>query len=165
MKVGTTAAKVEDIAAIERQVEDALLEIASRELGMNKEDLVVRDADPATDFGLSTSEWTLDAAAAGYTTYIDTTVADNRFIAIYGVGRDAGENFTLVKFESGAKTLDIWDASVTDVTQTKIKVARSPIIYRQNMPCKISVYATAAATVKPILLAKVVEPKGKTISP
>lgn len=165
MKVGTTVAKIEDIAEVERKVEEALLDISSRELGMDKEDLVVRDADPATDFGLPTSEWGMSAAATGYNTYIDTTIADNKFVGIYGVGRTANDEFTLVKFESGAKTLDIWDASVTDVTQTQVKAARSPIIYRQNMPCKISVYATAATNIKPILLAKVVEPRGKTVSP
>lgn len=166
MEVGTSLGRVEDIAAIERRVEDTLLDIASRELGMSKDDLVVRDADPDEDFGLSTSQWILTSTTANaYNTLVNTTVNDNRFIGIYGVGRKSGDEFTLVKFESGAKTLDIWDSSVTDLTDTKIKVARSPVIYRQNMPCKISVYATASATIEPIILAKVCEPKGKVVSP
>jgi len=165
-KLGTLGvAELADLKAIEASVEEMLLDIASRELGVSRDNLVVRDADPAEDFGLSTSEWEASLTTANaYNDWINTTISDNRFVAIYGINRGT-DNFTLVKFVSGAKTLDIWNTESAYGLENPIKVVRSPIILRQNTPITISVYATSTGTARPIFFAKTCEVKGRIVEP
>lgn len=165
--VGTqSVAEATDLKAVEAQVEKALKEIASRELGVPADQIVVRDADPETDFGLPTKAWTVTPSTANaYNTYIDKTVDDNKFVAIYGVAAVNAGNVTLIKFSSGAKTLDIWDISQVQALQNKIKLAKTPVLVRQNTQIKIELYATSTGAVNIPLLAKVAEVKGKTVEP
>jgi len=165
-KLGTLGVgELADLKAVEASIEEMLLDIASRELGVAREQLVVRDADPKEDFGLTNSVWSVDLATANaYNTAVDTTVADNRFIAIYGVNR-ASDNFTLVKFTSGAKVLDIWNVENVYGLENPIKVVKSPIILRQNTPIKIELYASTTGAARPLFFAKVAEVKGKVVEP
>lgn len=166
MKVGTlNITEKLDLATAQTLVDSILLDIAKKELGKEEKDLVVRDADPVKDFGLPTSEYKFTSKKANdYDTFINTTIADNRFIGIYGIGRGT-DNFTLVKIISGPKELDIWDSSQAELnTEMKIKAAKTPIIITQNMPLKIDIYATAAVEIRPLIYARVCEPKGKVIS-
>ena len=165
--VGTQCvAEFADIKALEAQVEKALLDMAARELGVPADQIVVRDADPEEDFGLSTKDWTVTPATANaYNTYINKTIDDNKFVAIYGVAAVDADNVTLIKFSSGAKVLDIWDISHTQILQNKFRITKSPILVRQNTQIKIELYATSTDAVKLPLFAKVAEVKGKTIEP
>jgi len=165
--VGTQGvAEFADLKALEAQVEKALLDMATRELGVPADQIVVRDADPEEDFGLSAKDWTVTPSSANaYNTYIDKIIADNKFVAIYGVAAVDADNVTLIKFTSGAKTLDIWDISHAQAFNNKIKVTKSPILVRQNTQIKIDLYATSTDAVKLPLFAKVAEVKGRTIEP
>jgi len=165
-KLGTLGVgELSDLKTIEASIEEALLDLASRELGVPREQLVVRDVDPSEDFGLTNSVWSVDLTTANaYNTAVDTTVSDNRFIAIYGINR-ATDNFTLVKFSSGAKVLDIWNVEPVYGLENPIKVAKAPILLRQNTPIKIELYATSTGTARPIFFAKVAEVKGRTVEP
>jgi len=165
--VGTQAvAEFADLKALEAQVEKALLDIATRELGVPADQIVVRDADPEDDFGLTNKVWTVTPSSANaYNSYINKTVDDNKFVAIYGVAAVDADNVTLIKFTSGAKTLDIWDISHVQALQNKLRVTKSPIIVRQNTQIKIELYATSTDAVILPLFAKVAEVKGKTVEP
>jgi len=165
--VGTQGvAEFADLKALEAQVEKALLEKATRELGVPTDQLVVRDADPESDFGLSNKVWTVTPSTANaYNTYINKTVDDNKFVAIYGVAAVDADNVTLIKFSSGAKTLDIWDISQVQALQNKVKVTKSPILVRQNTQIKVELYASSTDAVILPLFAKVAEVKGRTIEP
>jgi len=165
-KLGTLGVgEISDLKAVEASVEEMLLDIASRELGVARENLVVRDSDPKTDFGLTNSVWEATLSTANtYTDVVDTTIADNRFVAIYGINR-ATDNFSLVKFVSGAKTLDIWNTENIYNLRNQIKVVRSPIVLRQNTPIKIQVYATTTGTARPLFYAKTCEVKGRIVEP
>jgi len=165
-KLGTYGVgEISDLKTVESVVEETLLDMASRELGVPREQLVVRDADPREDFGLASSKWeaTLTTANA-FNDFVDTTIADNRFVAIYGVNR-ATDNFTLVKFISGAKTLDVWNTEVVYGLENPVKIAKAPIVLRQNTPIKIQLYATSTGVARPLLLAKVAEVKGRSVEP
>lgn len=165
-KTGTlSVADFSDIKAVEAQIEEMLLDLASRELGVPRDQLVVRDAIADEDFGLSTPQYTVTPSAAGWTTFVDKTIADNRFVAIYGVACVDADNVTYVKFSSGAKTLDYWEVESVQALQNKVKATRSPIILRQNTPIKIEIYATSTDAVIMPLLAKVCEVKGKVVEP
>jgi len=165
--VGTQAvAEFADLKAVEAQIEQKLLAMATRELGVPADQIVVRDADPQTDLGLSTKAWTVTPASANaYNTYIDKTIDDNKFVAIYGVAAVNASDVTLIKFSSGAKVLDIWDISHVQALQNKVRIAKSPIVVRQNTPIKIEIYATSTGAVTLPLFAKVAEVKGKTVEP
>ena len=165
--VGTQGvAEFADLKALEAQVEKALLEKATRELGVPADQIVVRDADPEDDFGLTNKVWTVTPSSANaYNTYINKTIDDNKFVAIYGVAAVDADNVTLIKISSGAKTLDIWDISQVQALQNKVKVTKSPILVRQNTQIKIELYATSTDAVTLPLFAKVAEVKGKTVEP
>ena len=165
-KVGTLSiAEPTDIKAIQAQVDEKLLEIASRELGVPRDQLVVRDALPDEDFGFSTPQYTITPSAAGWNDFVNTTVDDNRFIAIYGIAAVDADNVTYVKFTSGAKTLDYWEVESLQAQQNKFKIATSPIILRQNTAIRIQIYATSTDSVIMPLLARVVEVKGRIVEP
>ena len=165
-KTGTLViAEPTDLKTLQAQIDEQLLDIASRELGVPRDQLVVRDARPDEDFGLSTPEWTVTPAAAGWVTYINKTIDDNKFVAIYGVAAVDADNVTFIRFSSGAKTLDYWDISQVQAFQDKYKLALTPIFVRQNTQIKIELYATSTDAIKLPLYARVVEVKGKTIAP
>jgi len=86
-------------------------------------------------------------------------------VAIYGVAAVDADNVTLIKFSSGAKTLDIWDISQVQALQNKVKVTKSPILVRQNTQIKVELYASSTDAVILPLFAKVAEVKGRTIEP
>jgi len=166
MDVGTLASKPEDVKSIVEYVDSLLVEQASKETGLAPEELVTRDLDPSLDMGFSTPEWKTTAGAAGTLTYVNITVPDQKFIAIYGAGVLGTVPVTMIEFKSGASVIDRWYIEDAELNKEHpVKVARVPVIVGQNRPLTISIYATAAGDVKLVLLGRVCEPKGKTINP
>lgn len=176
------------VGAIRNQVAKALLAKVSRELQMSSDQLVVRDIRPQADLdwgsgtaygsAVSTELWEITTASnSGYQEIItsgSTTMADQRFVAIYGL-RDARFNHytvpavttTLFKFDVGHSIKCIWDITKLYSYRTQvIGISPSAIIIPQNTYFQISGYVIATTTVSDIQLeGLVVEPRGLVISP
>jgi len=165
-KLGTlSVTELEDIKAIQAKIDEVLLDMASKELGVSVDELVVRDLMPS-DLGFTNEDWSVTPSTANaYNDFTSTTVADNRFIAIYGVAGVDADNVTAIKFTSGAKTLDIWSLQEIQALQNKFKAAKRPIILRQNTQIDIDIYTTSTDAVTIPFLGRVCEVKGRVVEP
>ncbi|MCD6362139.1 MAG: hypothetical protein J7M38_14875 [Armatimonadetes bacterium] len=185
------------VTAIRDSVIKAVVEKASRELSLPESQLVVRDIRAYDDlkFGAntdymatatSTNVWgtfkhsnSYVASAAGGGNYCDaipdnTTMADNRYVAIYGV-RDwrmsrpstVNANISLVKFETGYADRAIWDVTACESYRNFIAgVTPSAVIIPPRTPYQISPYLIADSVELAFqLMGVVVEPVGLTFVP
>ena len=193
-----------EILRIRNSVISQVVALAASELSMKEEDLVVRDIDPYTDLGWdwaaatngTAHSWVHSATGndAGYHTFNgDTTMADQRYVAIFGV-RDARWNIgstqgatdsssyykpcqpaSAIKFSVGGSTKAIWDIMCLNAyINNAVAVTPAAIIIPQNVifniyhQVKTWVSATGRQTdidMNLQLIGVVVEPRGKVISP
>lgn len=171
------------IGAIRNQVTKGLLALAAAQLKMPVDNLVVRDIRPQADldwgstanFGsVSTDIWTTTTATTGYVAALSTTtMADQRFVAIYGL-RDARYNAatireqttTLWKFDVGHSVKAIWDISKCYAYKTMVVgISPSAVVIPQNAYFQIYGYEIASALTYVSLEGIVVEPRGRVVSP
>ena len=127
------------LSAIRNSAIDAVVNLASRELAMPQEKLVVREIRPYTDLGMYAVTTVLDTASAAdrwgsffhaagavnspasggnyvSSCTVSKTIADNTYIGIYGVRDSRGgmatvtaNAVTLIKFNIGNADKAIWD--------------------------------------------------------
>ena len=181
------------LGAIRRQVTESLISLASTQLKIGSDSLVARDIRPYDDLAwcthanfvtsaLTTNIWNAqtDGALTGYQEMIVTTgtpsntMADQRFVAIYGV-RDMRTCFatkvtqaiSLLKVDVGNSTKAIWDTTkLAAYKQNPVGVCSSAVIIPQNTVYQIYGYIITVSTVCWVSLeGVVVEPRGKVISP
>jgi len=160
--------EISDIMAIRQQVIDALFSVAMRMTGLMREELVVRNALPSTDFGLTNEYWqTPTLTANDWTNYFTKQLDDQKFVAFYGIANQAADPIvTAVRFKlgsgTGTKTLDVVQLEdlYTDATRVDGYFKR-PIIYKEKQYVNVDVYAKAAGTEPLILKALVIEPMGR----
>jgi len=160
--------EVADIMSIKQQVMDALFNVAMRMTGLKRDELIIRSALPATDFGLSNEYWeTPSLTANAWTNYFTKQLDDQKFVAFYGVANLAADPIvTAIKFKlgsgTGTKTLDVIQLEdlYTDSNRTDGYFKR-PIIYKEKQYVNVDVYAKASGTEPLMLKALVVEPAGR----
>ena len=183
-------------SAIRNSVMDAVVAKASRELSLPENKLVIRDIRPYSDLAFQTNTdfvgtastvdiWGTWLNSSGYVAtgtagaYRDsivdsTTMADNRYIALYGV-RDmrmslntiVAQDISLIKFEIGAADRTIWDLSKCESYRTGIAgMTSSPVVIPPLAPYQISCYLIAGSVAPHLqLIGFVVEPVGMLITP
>lgn len=168
---------------------------AQRQLSLDEEALVLRDLLASQDMSLASETWSLPiVSTTGFTTWIDTTIDDTRFIAVYGfsvpnfgfssnsTAPDAGAELagvTVLRVTRGGKTLRLWqvepytksagDTSNGSSNDIRTLYADDPVTVFQNIPFKVEIFSPSTApftTATPVLplLGKVAEPEGKTIN-
>ena len=192
------------VATIRNSVIGQVVALASRELSLNENQLVVRDIEPYTDLGLdyslasaSTNEkWevAMTGVAVGYYTVTGaSTMADQRYVAIFGV-RDFGayigatmsatgqsgapaiptNQVSLIKFDIGGATKAIWDSSnIRSYSGKLVGFTPAAVIIPQNASYNIYYYqiASSSPTAAKVghaylqLVGVTVEPRGKTLTP
>ena len=183
-------------SAIRNSVMDAVVAKASRELALPENKLVIRDIRPYSDlaFGtntdymataLSVDIWgawqnsasSIDDGTAG--AYRDaivdgTTMADSRYVTLYGVrdmrlalNTQIDQDISLIKFDIGAADRTIWDLSKCEAYSNSISgMTSSPVVITPLTPYQISMYLIAGATVPYVeFIGFVVEPVGLLITP
>jgi len=170
----------EEIAAVERALEDELVRIAlEAKLASSPDELVVRDILPKTDFGsdyFANDEWVWQAAIGGNTWVLGIKKdLDNDFaVGFYGVRgpRSSTTKTTMVKFQLGeTATKDIWHIEQcrcpgANSADEVFGITRSPVVYYPNDTVVVYLYGTGTATADAetlVLLGKVVEPVGRTV--
>ena len=159
-----------EIARIRNSVINQVVALASSELRIKEEDLVVRDIQPYTDLGWDYSaatngtaeNWVHSATGTtiGYHSFTGaTTMADQRYTAIFGI-RDTRFNLggtqlatvqvsyyknylpaSMVKFEVGGAVKAIWDITSLGAYSTDMSAfSYSPVLIPQNVAFNIYYY-------------------------
>ena len=154
-------------ATIRTQVVEAILNQAANELRIPKERLVARDIDPDTDLDYGSSQWReLTSATVGaYETMSTGTMADQRYVALYGVKDSSPVRcVSLLRLDIGGAYRAIWNLQNLD--DDGIGFSPSAVVIPPNAPFTISRYVIVGNVAAEILLKGVViEPRGKTVSP
>lgn len=158
-------------AYIRNQCIEIALAKVSKELKMAPEKLIVRDIQPSVDLGYGVASWNevTGAVANTYEVMTSGTMADMRFVALYGIKDDSPEvNVSKVKVNIGGSDKTVWqlEALYSVNGDARVGLAPTPVLIPQNKPYTISRYvlnATSAAHI--VLKGFVVEPRGRTISP
>ena len=186
------------VTALRSAVVNALVAKASQILNLAPEKLVVRNTRPVEDLimystgttNATVEDWIFTTAATTTTGFItitgDKTMADNRFVALYGfmdfrlgiaTRATAGaaalivepSSHSLIRISVGGADRVIWDTKVVQAhLNDQVAVTNSPVIIPQNTTFNIAIYksqATSAMIVSAGLLGVTVEPVGKIVSP
>lgn len=182
--------------AVRNQVIAALVAQAAREMNLPIEKLVVRDLRPVEDLTMyatgttasTINDWIFLTAATtvtGFITVASTTMADQRYVAIYGVKdlresyevKQAGATYravlsqvvSLVKINVGGADKVIWDlCKLQAYFNELVGVSPAAVVIPQNAVFTISYYKAngVASVISNIVLeGVVVEPRGKLVSP
>lgn len=185
------------VAAIRNAVIDAVVAKASSELSLPEDNLVVRDIRAYDDLGFgnnlaymasvtATNVWGTFKSSDGYIATAanpgqynnaiadNTTMADNRYVALYGV-RDwrisrptvNDADVSLIKFNIGSADRVIWDLTKCEAYKNFIAgITSSPVLIPPLAPYQISCYLVAGGTEVCLqLMGFVVEPVGILIVP
>ena len=137
---------------------------AMKELNLGPDQIVVRPMRP-DDVGL-TAEWTwATGTSAAWATYINAaTVADNRFMAIYGV-QDGLSYASQLKVNRGGSDARIWNIQAVNNFINNIGYFDDPVTLDQNTQVTITGWATTSGTSKLVLIGVVAERRGIVINP
>lgn len=155
---------------IRNQVIEALLAQAENELRIPRARLVVRDIRPRADLDYTPESWAevTGSTIAAYETMSTGTMADQRYVAIFGVRDDSPmKAVSLIRFNIGGSDRAIWNLEyLGEEDESKVGFSPSAIVITPNAPYTLSrwvLYASVGAHI--ILKGVVVEPRGKVISP
>lgn len=137
---------------------------AMKELNLTAEQIIIRPMRP-DDLGL-TAEWTwATGTSANWATYINAvTIADNRFMAIYGISY-ADNDVSQLKINRGGSDARIWNIQAVNNFTNNIAYVDDPVTLDQNTQVTITGYAINSATTKLILIGVVAERRGIIINP
>ncbi len=138
---------------------------AMEELNLPENQIIVRPMRP-DDLGL-TAEWTWNTGtSAADATYINAaTVADNRFMAIYGV-QDAEGFASQLKINRGGSDARIWNIQAINNFINNIGYFDDPVTLEQNTSVTITGFATTNdANYELVLIGVVAERRGIVINP
>ena len=147
-----------DIKALTRAVETQLIDVAARILNIPKEEVIIRDALPATDFGLAYEYWSNPALSANaYTEYFSQKLVD-KAAAFYGITNLAADpKATGARFYVGpgrTKLVDIVQfEDIYTLAENVSGYFKEPIIFSvdQTVTCDLYAKAAVAAGAEPVV--------------
>ena len=146
---------------------DSLVNRAMKELNLSREDIILRELRPE-DVSLGTPEWTHSLTAATWGNIVaSTTIADNRFVGIYGVryAQTGAQSVSQLKVNRKGADVRYWQIQGVAQTENGILFFDDPVIADQNTTLAITGYpVTTAAAEKLILVGLVAEKVGLLVS-
>ena len=143
---------------------------AMSEMGLPESEIVVRQLRPE-DIGFANplfSGTVAASATAAWSNAINTyTIADNRYVGIFGVSYDNSENIvTALRFTREGKTARIWSIQQVTDFEDKTGYADDPITVEQNTQITIEKYTLSTTSRDTTtILGVVVERRGLLINP
>lgn len=145
-----------------------LKEQAMSEMGLPESEIVVRQMRPE-DIGFSNPFFasTISAGDAWRNMINTYTIADNRYVGIFGVSFDTNENsVNALRFTREGRTARIWSIQQVADFEDKTGYADDPISIEQNTQITIEEYPTTTTDFDATtLLGVVVERRGLLINP
>lgn len=166
MILSTLEVPISEIKSRRDDLKEALLSTAERLTKLTREELVVRDALPKTDLNLANEVWEATISTANnWNDWIDVTLEDQRFLAIYGIAVLSPNPITTgIRFGVGpgpTKVVDVIQFEDILVTENPVGIFEEPIVYKENQYVNIDLYGKATGKEYIALLAMVAEPAGK----
>ena len=146
-------------APIKVGIEDQMIDMASRQLGVPREGLTVRGLSP-TDLGLTSYNFPL---VLGANTIVNHSIADSRFIAITGITY-TGTVASSMTVQAGGSMIEAYPIRFISALQNQTWHDTSPTIIQQNWTVQIVVQATGAATELIALDGIVIEKRGMVLA-
>ena len=146
----------------------ALVANAVFALKLTPDKLVVRDIRAKDDLDYTYEDWAevTGATANAYETMSTGTMADQRWIGIFGVKVGLDCPITAIKFNIGGGDRAIWQLQCLTEENGLTGFCPSGIIISQNAPYTISRYTRYTYYPAHVVLkGVVVEPRGKVLSP
>jgi len=140
---------IEDIKALVRAIRTELTDIASRMLNIPKEEVIIRDALPKTDFGLTNEYWYNPALSANaYTEYFSQKL-EKKCAAFYGfTNPSADPKVTGARFYVGPGRTKLVDViqfeDVYTLAETYAGYFTEPLIFSVDQTVTCDLYASAA---------------------
>lgn len=131
--------------AVAMQKRQEVIERAKRELRLSDRDLIVRQLRPQ-DVGLANPEWTFNLSSGANSNIVSATIADNRFIMIYGlsIGQTDAQTSTRVTMRRGTQTVREWNVQGMATTENNEFYFTDPILIDQNTVFEADAYTNAA---------------------
>ena len=158
-------------SAIRNGAVAAVVREAMVQLKLPQDKLMVRDVQPKTDLDYTYTTWyeTTGTSESAYETMSSSTIADKRFVGIYGIKDDSEEiNVTQIRIKVGNSIKAIWHLENLYSINGSPRVGLCPsvVLIPPNTPYVIERYVHKASSPAQIVLkAFVVEPVGKILSP
>ena len=138
---------------------------ALKQLGITEDELVIRSLRPEDLTGTTTGDFHFATGGTGWVNYVNTyTIADNRFIGIYGIS-DGSSNVSQLRIARSGSDTRIWNIQSLQMNENKMAYVDDPFTVDQNNELTIEGYALASATEKLRFLGIVAEKKGVVVSP
>ena len=158
----------EEKVAYKVGIEEELVKRAvEQKVVTSRDDAVVRDLLPSTDFGDTNEVWTQSLTANTYVSTYTPTPDSKKVIAIYGVkNANATPITTVIKFGLGAgpaKVKDLWGVEPAWLELNTEALTSEPIIYNKEERVTIQQYSSATATDNVLFLGLICEPKGENV--
>ena len=160
-----------------RLMRQDLINMAMKELNVSEDELAVRALRPEDVMVANFPQWSKSNVTAslyggwatGSSGWVNLTntfsVADNRFVGIYGVS-NRSTNVTQLKIERSGSVARYWHIQeLVPNCENDIMFVDDPIIIPQNNLLTIQGYALASATEYLRLIGLTVERKGLLVSP
>lgn len=158
-------------AAIRNGAIAAVIAKASFEMKVSPDKLVVRDLQPKEDLDYSYATWSekTGSSTAAYETMSSGTMADKRYVGIYGV-KDSSEAFNVsllrIKIANSVKAIWHLENLYSIAGEARNGFSPSVVVIPRNAPYVIDRYVNVAnAQASIVLKAFVVEQVGKLLSP
>jgi len=160
-----------------RQMVQNLLSKAEKELGLTRDQLVVRDLRPE-DIGASSADFYVGTKATSWLALVDSqTIGDNRFVGINGIvlkdtgGTDAfgianEPPISQLKVTRKGSVARYWNVKPVWAFEDKVGYCDDPITVDQNTTITVEAWARSASSLGGFtLIGAVVEKKGLLINP
>ncbi len=151
---------------------------ATKELGLTREELILRDLLPqdlcpgSAKFWAEDGQWNFTiSTTSSWTALIDTcTIADNRYVMIYGMGtEESTPSVESIKITRAGSVARIWNLQRVGNQDDSEMFMDDPIIVDQNTMIDVDYWASTWRTVSTcenlIFIGQVVEKRGLTINP
>ena len=157
------------IGAIRNELKKRVLQLACTECNIEASRMIVRDIRPDTDMGFSYEDWreTTGATADAWETMDTGTMADQRWVVIYGLIDDAdNRSCSSLKFNVGGADRVIWTLQHLNAEFGCVGISPGGVVIPQNAPYTIYRWVRSVnSTTQIVLKGFVIEPRGKVISP
>ena len=160
-----------------RLMRQDLINIAKKELSLSEEELVVRQLRPEDVMVADFPQWSKTNVTAGVYggwatggsgwVFLTNTysMADNRFVGIYGVS-DRSTNVTQLRITRAGSVARYWNIQeLVPNCENNMMFVDDPIIIKQNDLLTIEGYSLTSATEYLRLIGLTVERKGLLVSP
>ena len=156
-------------AAIRNEIIRQVVAMAMKGLGKLEKDIVVRDIRPLADLDYTYEDWreTTGATANTYEDMCNSSMADGRWVVIFGVKIDPDSpSCSMLRFSVGGAERAIWQLQALGARDDYVGLSPFGIVIPPNAPYIISRYVRSVSkTANIVLKGVVVESRGKVVSP